>query len=143
MNMSVSRKDDATFKLAYRKFLNETEKYQEYDSLKSFFRLVLQEFILKLKKEGNFEKAPKDFVEMVRRKGRRANGSRTLETKDKIVLSLGMYSDDTDKLLDDVMYSLAKKEKMHSMLEYSVNYFFFDIADFMEKDIDVIIENNK
>lgn len=135
------------FRQLHINFLSNTEKYEEYRYLMSFFTMVLKEFIDDFKKSKEFYKADNKFLEYISRKGQRKKGSKSLNNDpDKMrVLVIGTYkdNDETKEMWKDVIYCIAKKENMENMLEYSASYFFIDVIDYIEKNKERLIEKYK
>lgn len=128
-------------KFLHISFLGRTENYSEYRYLMTFFSKMVQDFLDDLKEKSFYYVSNKEFIKYITRKGQRRKGERTTDkNEDARMLILGKYTDNTKDNLNDLMYSLAKKDNMVHMGEYSANYFLIDIIKYIEDNLDRFVD---
>ncbi len=131
IRISLSKENSEKFKTALNTFILKTGNVY-YMHRKDFFRMILLEIVEDLKAtEAYYQAEESTFKDFIKRPGRRW-GERTIPTQELTFVIFGSYEDDTLQLYDNVCYSLAKKENMKNMSEYSTSYFFVDIINFIE-----------
>lgn len=143
MNIRVSKQAYYTFSKLHSRFIADTGLFESMRDTKDFWRLSLLEIKEHLENSNAYNKVPESFSNMVKKSGRRPAGSRRYLKDDLLATSFGNYEDETLEIYDDVMYSLALKEDMVHVKEYSRSYFFYDILHFLEKNIDFLIKKHK
>ncbi len=143
MNIRISKQVYYDFVKLHSRFIAETGLFESMGDKKEFWRLSLLEMKARLEEDSAYVKAPDGFANMVKRPGRRPLGSRNHLKGELTGTSFGNYDDDTLAIYDDIMYSLALKEKMENLKEYSRSYFFYDIFQFLEKNISRLIKKHK
>lgn len=132
IRISLSKEKSEKFKYLLNMFIIKTGNVH-YMQRKDFLRMILLEMIEEFKQNNSFFPA-KDtsFKDFIKRSGRRW-GERTISSKELSFIIFGGYDDDTLQLYDDVCYSLAKRENMQRMSQYSTSFFFVDIIKFIEE----------
>lgn len=131
IRISLSKENAERFKTALNTFILKTGNVY-YMQRKDFLRMILLEMSEELKKTNDYHLSEKTaFKDFIKRAGRRW-GDRAISSKELTFVIFGSYDDNTPQLYDDVCYSLAKKENMERMSEYSTSYFFVDILNFIE-----------
>lgn len=131
IRISLSKENAERFKTALNTFILKTGNVY-YMQRKDFLRMILLEMSEEFKKTNDYYLSEKTvFKDFIKRAGRRW-GDRAISSKELTFVIFGSYDDDTLRLYDDVCYSLAKKENMGRMSEYSTSYFFVDVLNFIE-----------
>ena len=132
IRISLSKEKSEKFKYLLNMFIIKTGNIH-YMQRKDFLRMILLEMINEFNQtNSSYPAKDTSFKEFIKRAGRRW-GERTISSKELSFIIFGGYDDDTLQLYDDVCYSLAKKENMQRMSEYSTSYFFIDIINFIEE----------
>ena len=132
IRISLTKEKSDKFKYLLNMFIVKTGNVY-YMQRKDFLRMILLEMIDEFNQTNSFFPA-KDtaFKDFIKRAGRRW-GERTIPSKELSFIIFGGYDDDTLQLYDDVCYSLAKRENMERMSQYSTSFFFIDIINFIEE----------
>lgn len=128
----------------YKKFLVGTGNIQ-YLKKHLFFKLIIQEMILKLQQENNFFQIKDDpkYSELVVGKiGRRNENTASVRQKDATFIGYTYY-DDTIEQFKNMSFSLAKKENYANMGGYSRNYFFYKMIEFTKENLKELIKKYK
>lgn len=130
------------FKLLYTTFLDLTKQFALYSNLGDFFRIAIVEQSYHLKEKNIYKIANKDFLQKVKKSGRRPQGGRDIKVEDRINMGF-IFEDDTKDIFDNIIYSLAEAENMKNIPYYTVGYFFEDILQFLEENIEQISSKYK
>lgn len=134
------------FYTAQMKFLQYNVDFKKFGALKSFFKMILMEFTQELKNKNEYHKATENFIFQVTKKGRRIEqGDRFVKASDRKSIVFGEYpqGDETQELLYNLMFSLAEKEKYANLPQYTISYFFYDILQYTEENLERLAAKNE